>query len=44
MTLTTADFAPIVDALVDNAPVIVGLIVSLAAVNYVIKLVRRHAR
>lgn len=44
MTLTSTDFAPIVTALTDNAPVIVGLIVSLAAVTYVIKLVRRYAR
>lgn len=44
MTLTSADFTPIVEALTDNAPIIVGLIVSLAAVNYVIKLVKRHAR
>jgi len=44
MTLTALDFAPIVDALTDNAPIIVGLIVSLAAVTYVIKLVRRYAR
>lgn len=44
MTLTALDFAPLVDALTDNAPVIVTFIVTLAAITYVIKLVRRYAR
>jgi len=44
MTLTLADFAPITDALTDNLPVIVAFIVTMAGLNYVIKLVKRHAR
>jgi len=44
MTLTSTDFAPLVTAFTDNAPVIVGLIVSMAAIAYVIRLVKRHAR
>lgn len=44
MTLESTDFAPLVTALTDNAPVIVGLIVSLAAITYVIRLVKRYAR
>jgi len=43
MTLTMLDFAPIVDVLTDNLPIIVTLVVTLAGLNAVITLVRRFA-
>jgi hypothetical protein len=44
MTLTSADFQPIVDALTANAPILVGFIISLGAVMYVVNLVKRHVK
>jgi len=44
MTLTATMFAPLVSAFTANAPIIVGLIVSMAAIAYVIRLVKQHAR
>ena len=44
MTLTATDFEPILTALTTNAPVIVGLIVGIAAVNMIFRIVKRHAR
>lgn len=43
MTLTTTDFVPLVSSLMSNAPIIVGFLVALYAVNYVIKLVRNYS-
>ncbi len=44
MTLSSTDFAPIVTALTDNAPIIVGFLISMGAVAYVISLVKRHVK
>lgn len=44
MTLTLADFAPITDALSDNAAVIVGVIATVAGIKAVFSLVRRYTR
>jgi len=44
MTLTLADFDPIVDALSDNAAVIVGVIATVAGIKAVFSLVRRYTR
>jgi len=43
MTLTLADFAPIVDALTSNVPIIVVFVVSMYSLNYIIQLVRHYA-
>lgn len=44
MELTLADFAPMTDALADNAAVIVGVIATVAGIKAIFSLVRRHSR
>lgn len=44
MTLSLTDFAPITDALSNNAAVIVGVIATVAGVKAVFTLVRRYTR
>jgi len=44
MTLTAANFTPLVDAITDNAPIFVGVAVSIAAVLYIVRWVRRTVK
>jgi hypothetical protein len=44
MTLTAADFLPIVTTITDNAPIFIGFAVSVAAVMVVVRWVRRTVK
>jgi len=44
MTLLAADLAPITDVITDNGTLLVGVVITIAAFYFLIKLVKRVAR
>lgn len=44
MTLDGTEFAPLLTAITDNLPFIIGFVVSVAALMWVLKIVRRTVK